>query len=180
MPRFDDTRHDRACAAVDYLSRPAERLVVEGYRSSLSGCAERDPKAWAAAWMLYQNELGEIDGRIAFDGLVGLIGTLGRCATCPLRFFRRDISHLCRDEGLLLALVAAAQHGDEQTGQIAAEALSCPAKCGELAMAAAEYGFRLRMVGRTLLPISASFTASIADKKAQPARDDRPVAATLH
>ncbi len=163
MPPFDEYRPGRACPAQSYLARPAERLVVEGYRGSLSGCASGGVGAWRIAWALYRDELGLTDGRIAFDGLLELIGTLGRCARCPLRFFNRNMHHLCRDEGLILALVASAQHGDDETGRIAAEALSCPLRCAELGLSAADYALRLRMVGRTLLPVTAEFTASLAD-----------------
>ncbi|MCP1198565.1 hypothetical protein [Notoacmeibacter sp. MSK16QG-6] len=180
MSRFDDSRSEPVCPAETYLARPAERLVVEGYRNSLSGCATGEVSAWRGAWSLYLEDLGETDGRIAFDGLVGIIGTLGRCARCPLRFFNSDIRHLCRDEGLLLALIAAAQHGDEQTGQIAAQALSCPLRCGELTISATDYALRLRMVGRTLLPVSAAMTASLAERGGPPSPLHRSTHRTLH
>lgn len=181
MSRFEDSRSEPVCPAETYLARPAERLVVEGYRNGLSGCATGDAAAWRGAWALYREELGVADGRIAFDGLIGLIGTLGRCARCPLRFFNSDMRHLCRDEGLLLALIAAAQHGDEQTGQIAAQALSCPLRCGELAMSATDYGLRLRMVGRTLLPVSAATATSLAGQSgAAPVRPRKSNYPTLH
>ncbi len=180
MSRFDDARSESACLAETYLARPAERLVVEGYRTGLSGCVGGDPSGWQVAWTLYRDELGAHGGRIAFDGLIGMIDALGRCARCPLRFFNSDMRHLCRDEGLLLALVAAAQHGDEQTGQIAAQALSCPLRCGELAMSATDYAMRLRMVGRTLLPVSAAMTASLAKTNGTSPRDRRSALPTLH
>ena len=176
MTGVEGGRSNCACPAEDYLARPAERLVVEGYRTSLAGCATGIPGAWRDTWTLYNGELGATDGRIAFEGLIEMIGTLGRCARCPLRFFNSDIAHLCRDECLILALVASAQHGDEQTGQIAAEALACPLRCGELSLAAADYALRLRMVGRTLLPITASFAASLA----APVNGGTPFLPTLH
>lgn len=182
MSRSLMSRSPGACPAANYLSRPAERLVLEGYRTGLSGCASGDVAGWRGAWDLYRGDLRHDDARIAFDGLIEMIGALGRCARCPLRFFNREIRHICRDEGLLLALVAASQHGDEQTGQIAAEALSCPMRCGELAVAAADYGLRLRMVGRTLLPVSAEFAAALASAGLQPAASmsDAPPSLALH
>ena len=165
------------CPAAEYLARKPERLVVEGYRNWLNGCAQGDAGAWDSAWNLYATELGSSEGRIALDGLAVFVNALGRCASCPLRFFPSKACHLCRDECLVLSLVAALQHGDDDAGRMSAEGLACSTRCVELTAAAGDYAMRLKMFGCTLLPIP---PLVVADFLAGPAQRSAAGPQTLH
>lgn len=165
------------CPAADYLARQPERLVVEGYRNWLNGFAQNDSRAWDSVWNLYAAELGISEGRIALDGLAAFVDALGRCASCPLRFFPSKACHLCRDECLVLSLVAALQHGDEDAGRMSAEGLACRTGCTEVTAAAGDYAMRLKMFGQTLLPIP---PLVVADFLAGPVRDGAAGHQTLH
>ncbi len=164
------------CPAADYLNRKAERLVVEGYRKCLTACAGSDPSAWDTAYDLYAGELGASEGRVVMDGLGRFVAALGRCATCPLRFFPSEACHLCRDECLVLSLVAALQHGDDDAGRMSAQGLACQTRCTELTAAASDYAMRLKVFGLTLLPIP---PLVVADFLAGPARESA-AGQTLH
>lgn len=166
------------CPAADYLNRKPEQLVVRGYRDWLQGCAGDDRWAWNTVGNLYAAELGEAEGRIALEGLAQFVMALGRCATCPLRFFPSETFHLCRDECLVLSLVAALQHGDEDAQRMSAEGLVCRSRCPELVAAAGDYAMRLKMFDCTLLPIPPLVVADFLDRR--PASEADSNRHTLH
>ena len=171
----DDPKDADACPAVRYLRREPENLVVNGYRSWILGLIEKDAAHWEQAWNAHARSLGSDAARIALDGLQELIRTLGACATCPLRFHKPDTGHLCRDECLILGLIAGLQHGDEDAAWQSATGLSCAAKCGQVMAASGTYAFSLKHADRVLLPVPA---AAIRDIELQSAQ--RSASTTLH
>lgn len=147
------------CRVRQYLSRLPERLVVSGYRSGLDACATGDGSSWAALRALYHARLGEADAGIAMAGLAGFIVALGRCAQCPLRYFPAPSCHLCRHECLVLSLIAALQHGDEDSAMTSARCLAGSRDCEQLLAAAGDYAMRLKILGCLLLPIPPNVVA---------------------
>lgn len=145
------------CPAASYVRRKPESLVIGGYRGIVECAINGETPAGEAAAKaiedLHRKYLGPAETRVVLDGLTSFIGTLSRCATCPLRAFPPTSSHLCRDECLVLALVAALQHGDEQACHLSAHALTCPARMGETIAAGGEYAMRMQMFGQVLLPV---------------------------
>lgn len=146
-----------SCLAAAYLARKPESLVVGGYRG-LVACALADDTvlgrdAVKQLEALHRRTLDRDETRVVLDGLSAFVGTLGRCATCPLRACSNSCQHLCRDECLVLALVAALQHGDEQVSISAASALSCPARHAEILGVAGDYAMRLKIFDQILLPV---------------------------
>lgn len=89
------------------------------------------------------------------SGLERLIGNLGACANCPLRFLCQGSKHLCRDECLILGLVSGLQNGDEEAALLSAQFLSSSSQAPELLSAAAEFAMTLKFAGQQLLPIHA-------------------------
>ena len=69
--------------AAAYFARPAERLVLEGYRHWTYGFATGDGVSWRSATDLYQDILGGYGSAAAVRALSGFVSTLGRCANCP-------------------------------------------------------------------------------------------------
>lgn len=168
---FDDDNDDLQgageCPAVRYLRREPENLVVNGYRSWILGLIERDAAHWEQAWNAHARSLGSESARIALDGLQELVRTLGVCATCPLRFHKPQTGHLCRDECLILGLIAGLQHGDEDTAWQSASGLSCAAKCSRLVAAGGTYAFSLKHADRVLLPVPANAIRDIEQQSVQ-------------
>lgn len=150
-----------SCEARQYLARPPEELVVWGYRHWLAGCVTGSLDCWNAAWSLYVARLGSRNGRMAIAGLSNFVGSLGRCANCPLRFFPSGTDCVCRDECLVLGLLAGIQCGDDDAQQCALAALACPLRRDELMAEAGEFALMLRSFGQTLLPIPAAAIADI-------------------
>jgi hypothetical protein len=136
-----------------YFERPAEKLVLEGYRHWTAGYDTGSVVPWEMAWALYSEILGDADARVALAELSHFIRTLGRCANCPLRAFPFGAHHICRDECLTLGLIAANQHQDFRSAELCLGGLACPARCGEMAEAARDFAAALSGFEQKLLPI---------------------------
>lgn len=152
-----DIQHnqDQECPASRILARQPESLVVGGYRGWLHFASERNAAHLREVRSDYVRHLGEHAGVAAMSGLERLIGNLGACANCPLRFLCQGSKHLCREECLMLGLVSGLQNGDEDAALLSAQFLSSPGQAPELLSAAAEFAMTLKFAGQQLLPIHA-------------------------
>jgi hypothetical protein len=150
-----------SCSAIHYLNRKPEHLVLEGYRAGLTACALQDDAAFQNVRHLFRDAAGVNDPRPLIGTCIDFIAALGRCAVCRLGFFPAGTAHLCRDEALVLALIAAMQHGDEEAGRKAAHALSCAYRAQMLAHTAGLFGIVLKGCGQTLLPVPADVVDGI-------------------
>lgn len=169
---------DRSMDAKAYLSRAPERLVLEGYRGWTWHVASRSPEPWDAVRGLYRAELAEhADG--VLEALGDFARTLGLCADCPLRMRCSGSHAMCRDEVMVLALVAAVQHGDHRAVESCLECVCRPPLEERVAGAAGLYALLLRSLDRVLLPIPLQVIEQI---KAASSSDgpDAPGNLTLH
>ncbi len=123
----------------DYFDRPPERLVLEGYRHWVAGIDNNSVVPWELAWNLYVGILGVDRAKPALAELAHFIRIVGRCATCPLMSFPSGAHHLCREECLTLGLISGAQHGDDIVVRKCLHAMTCPARCEPVAMAAGSF-----------------------------------------
>ncbi|AKI02193.1 hypothetical protein IMCC20628_03504 [Hoeflea sp. IMCC20628] len=149
------------CPAAAYLRRKPENLVVNGYRNWVAGLAHSDSRYWDAAWSAHASALGAIDGGHALDVMAALVRQLGACATCPLRFYKPGAGHLCRDECLVLGMVAGAQNGDEQAMVQSARMLTCTDACADVVDRASAYAAILLGHSHKLTPIPLSAIVDI-------------------
>lgn len=85
---------------------------------------------------------------------------------------------------MVLALIAALQHGDEEAAELSLVSLSCKSRCTEVAVAAGELAAILKSANHVLLPISISVMENILaiSRAAGHARnaEARPASPTLH
>ncbi|WP_370321534.1 hypothetical protein [Oricola sp.] len=162
-----------------YLARPAERLVLEGYRHWTCGFATGDGMSWRSATELYQDILGGHGSATAVQALSDFVSTLGRCATCPLKTFASGSSHICRDEVLVMGLIAGIQNDDEEATALCLSELSCETRCDEVALAAGAFALVLRGLDKHLIPIPASVLRDIL-ARSHPAWRDTQSNRTLH
>ena len=160
MARMEHDEHG-ICPAAAYLRQQPENLVVNGYRNWIAGLAHSDQRYWDAAWATHAKALGAIDGQIAVDAMASLVRQLGACATCPLRFYKPGAGHLCRDECLVLGMVAGAQHGDEDILVQSAKLLTCSDACFEVVEQASAYAAILLSHSQRLTPIPLSAIVDI-------------------
>lgn len=168
---------DQAAVARQYLRREPESLTVGGYRNWLSGIANNEPRYWRQVWHAHVSTLGPTVGSHAVQSLSSLVQCLGSCAVCPLRFLPPETDSLCRDECLLLGLISAIQHGDDESLHLSASALACARQGRDILAPAGQYAISLKCAGRVLLPVSAEAINDIARQQPGP---DTSVHSTLH
>lgn len=130
-----------------------ERLVLEGYRHWVAGVATAQRPDLKSIKNLYGDYLPTEHVQPALTALVHFIGALGVCSTCPLKTFQVGSGHLCKDEALVLALIAALQHGDEEAAELSLVSLTCTSQCAEVAVAAGQLACILKGANHILLPI---------------------------
>ncbi len=171
MTHFKTDHQDNGRAAVDYMNRPPENLVLNGYRGWLLHAAESDPCHLSEVWNLYCAQMSERNACFVMSGLEGLIRQLGICATCPLRFARPKTNYLCRDECLILGLIAGLQNSDEEAAFESASALTCAAKSNEVMISGGEFAMALKCAGQQLLPINAETIRWIVHERASLAKN---------
>ena len=135
------------------LERPAEKLVLEGYRHWANGYALRSIEPWEGAKKLFLSTLGVENGRRALSSLSNFISILGTCASCPLKTFPYGTHHLCNDEVLILGLISGIQYDDPTTIFLCLKHLSCETQCDKVAEAAGEFALELKTMNKLLLPI---------------------------
>ena len=157
--------------AAAYFARPAERLVLEGYRHWTLGVAMEDRRAWERAAELYRELLRGRGCESALQALSDFVSTLGRCATCPLKTFESGSSHICRDEVLVMGLIAGIQNHDDEAVSLCLTGLACETRCDEVALAAGSFALVLRGLDKTLLPIPARVVRDILGRSRSAWRD---------
>lgn len=138
---------------IGYFDRAPEKLVLEGYRRWVAGFQTGSVAPWEYAWALYCETLGAEEGRRAMAELGHFVRTLTTCAACPLRSFPFGSQHVCRDECLMLGLIAGMQHEDRDAIGLCVGALSCPARRSVVSSAAEGFASTLREMEQVLLPI---------------------------
>jgi len=143
-----------------YFTRPAERLVLEGYRQWSVGLETESAIPCEMAWDLYVATLGPADGQNALSELANYVKTLRNCASCPLRSFPFKSRHLCTEECLTMGLVSGLQH-DIDTVELCLNHLTCPRRCDEVAWAASGFATTLKCLGQVMLPIPSKVIADI-------------------
>lgn len=148
-----------------YLKRPAEMLVLQGYRQWMMGVITREASYLNDAWNLFAKTLGVKKARTAMDAMTHFVRTLGLCSTCPLKTFEPECDGLCRDECLVLGLISGLQYGDEEAVNFCLSGLSCPNRCDEVAFAAGVFALSLKASGFVLFPLPASVLSQTLDRK---------------
>jgi hypothetical protein len=144
-----------------YFERPPEKLVLEGYRCRTRGQVTRSTGPWTEAQLLYRGMLGDAAGEQAIIALARFVRTLGQCAACPLRMLRSGSPFICRDETLVLGLIAGLQNGDDPTVDFCLERLCCPQLCGEVSFAAGHFALTLKCHGKMMQPLAVHVLARI-------------------
>ena len=161
-----------------YLSRPAEQLVLEGYRGWTTSFINRSHEPLEETWNLYVMAFDGNHAQIAFDAFKRFIKTLGMCSGCPLKTHYSGSQNICRDEVMVLGLISALQHGDEEAAKLCLTHLACPSLCGDVENAACELAVTLRSLGQTLLPMPAHVIERLPEYDVHAFHDNK--SKTLH
>ncbi|WP_051630996.1 hypothetical protein [Afifella pfennigii] len=98
--------------ACGYLIRPAESLVVNGFRLWVGGYQEGEIERWNEAWNLFAERLGEDEARDAVSQLAHWVRAVFHWRIDPIRCFASGCPHIGRDECLAVSMIAACQNRD--------------------------------------------------------------------
>ncbi len=149
----------------DLLDRPAESLVVRGFRCWMAGYEFGDIDCWETAWREYSDVLGPRDARAVLSDLQFWIRTLREVSARPVSCFPHCCRHLCHDECMVLSLVSAHQRQDLGAARAAAHHLSGLHNGRELAAlidASGDFACALADAGQHLIPVNIAVVESIA------------------
>lgn len=160
-----DQRRERV-----YFDRPAEKLVIEGYRHWHAVEAFGHARHWQSAVRLYCELLGQGPGAHALAELARFVESLERCATCPLRSLPLGDGHINREEVLVVGLIAGLQHGDDAAVHTCLDALTCASRCDELEAAAGRFAMTLKASRHMLVPVPCPVIEDILYRALQPTR----------
>lgn len=136
-----------------YFERPPEKLVLDGYRHLIRGAALSSADHLTKAQLLYRGVLGDADGEKAIMALATFVRTLDQCAACPLNVYRPGSHRICRDETLVMAMIAGIQNADEPTVTFCLEKLCCRDLRDRAILAAGAFALTLKYMDQVMLPI---------------------------
>ena len=143
-----------------YLDRKGERLVVQGFRHWLSGYEFGDVACWEQAWSLFTDELGAVNAGALVTHLHFWVKAIRERAAEPVHCLTCQCRYLCRDECLCVGMIAALQHGDEESAALCASAL-VGGKADEVIAAARQFASLLIDNGARLLEVPPHVIVSI-------------------
>lgn len=163
-----DPRASELAAAVQPPSfREPERLVGLGFRAWLAGYQTGDIACWEQAWAIYSNALGPTQARPAVTDLACWVRAI-RNATCRrIEVYPGQCAGFCRDECMVIAMVAASQHGACPALRACAWALLESSTIDEVVEGAESLGATLRSCDRVLSPAAICQVAALCPLRPQ-------------
>ena len=152
-----------------YLDRRAERLVIEAWRRWSMGGPGGGVAGLERTAAFFSDELGPAEGQRLFLAFAAWLETVSAHRDAPAHASPVECPRLCRDECMVLAMIAAAQAADRDS-IIAATGRLVEPDGSDAAVAASQ---RLAAVlsggGYRLLPVPAAVVRDIADRPARAA-----------
>ncbi|MEM1198781.1 MAG: hypothetical protein AAGI06_05665 [Pseudomonadota bacterium] len=151
----------------DILARPAERLVVRGFRNWMAGYEHGDIQCWEQAWRDYSTLLGPRDGRLLLTELQYWVRILRQVTMREIQCLPHCCRYLAHDECMALSMISSHQHQDRGTAHAAAIYL-----CGQsgrdpldlLSDASSSFAAALSNTGHHLLPVPGEVIEDIAQR----------------
>lgn len=168
-----------AVGHIPYFERPPEKMVLQGFRFWTRGTVLRSTEPWTKAQLLYRGMLGDDEGERAIIALARFVSTLGQCATCPLKVFHSSSRFICRDETLVMGLIAGIQNCNELTVHFCLEKLCRRTLRDRTAMSAGAFALTLKALDHIMWPIPAHVVERIV-AKAQCTLLDEFTSGTIH
>lgn len=160
----------RGCGSLcRYLDRRAERLVIEGYRRWTMGGEFGSLGNFERTADFFMDELGSVEGRRLFLAFVRWLDAVHAFRDMPAHSSPVECPNLCRDECMVLAMVAAAQTEDREGVYAATRRLVEPEGVAPAVAAAEGFAAELAGCGHLLLPVPAAVVRDIADRPARSA-----------
>lgn len=143
--------HDAAPArVVPFPGRTPERLVGVGFRCWLSGFETGDISCWEDTWNAYRDVLGTDGAKPVVLGLSQFVRGVKASAARDIETYPATSRGFCRDECLVISIVAACQHGERSALCACASALVGSNDIGDTLSSAQNFAAELKAAGQTL------------------------------
>jgi hypothetical protein len=149
----------------DLFSLTPERLVVHGFRHIMAAQDLNDAACLERAWCDYIAAIGPGPTRRLMGELQYWTRVIRSRAERPMRYFPCACRHICHDECMAVAMVAAAQGNDRACTELAASRLLSTDDSHALTdlwMASSHFATALKLERLELFPVSAEIVTSIA------------------
>ena len=153
------------------LDRPAEKLVVTGFRCWMAGYELGDIECWEIAWTEFAKILGPRNARSSLSELQYWVRTLRHVTTRQITCFPYCCKNICKDECMALSLISAHQRQDRSAARAAAHYISGLNDCAnlrELVDASSSFAAALADAGQILVPVSLDLVERIAQHGSNP------------
>lgn len=147
-----------------YLDAKAERLLVQSLRLSLAGYIYEDCLCWEAVRALTVSEIGPAAGSRLVERVTPTAELLWQLRGSTLRVYPSACRCLSRDECMMIAATASAQHADDEAMDLAIGGLllkPAPQFSALLATGFRQIGEALDQSGARLLEVPADVVTSI-------------------
>jgi hypothetical protein len=149
----------------DFFNMVPERLVVFGFRNIMATHDLGDGNCLETVWREYMRCAGAGSARRLMGELQFWVRSIRQCTRRDLKYFPCLCRHICHDECMAVATIAAAQSIDRQLTIRAAEQLlgtNDLHPVSELWAASCHFGAALKQEGLALFPVTANVIDSIA------------------
>lgn len=164
--RADVFSNQTAEAPSRLLNRPAERLVVTGFRCWMAGYEYGSIECWEVAWNAFAADLGTSGARQAFGDLQYFVRSIRQASCRTIECFPYCCNCVCRDECMALSIISALQQGDRDLARTAAHYLTGAtqsASIDSVVDAAAQFAAALETAERRLVHVTPGVVETIAN-----------------
>ncbi len=144
------------CDTASLLDRPAERLVIKGFRCWVAGYEFGDIDCWETAWDIYLEILGSEQAKPVLSALQYWVRTLRLVSVRKVQCFPHCCNHLNHDERMTLSSISASQCDDPSSMRASLHHLSglnAGAELDLLTDAANGFSSALTNAGQFLMPV---------------------------
>jgi hypothetical protein len=148
----------------DIFSLTPERLVIYGFRNVMAAHDLNKAEYLERAWRDYIDALGTSPARRLLGELQYWTRTIRCHAAKSMHYFACRCPHICHDECMAVAMIAAAQCNDRRCTELAASHLLCCSDRDSLAeawLASSHFGTALKLENLELFPVTAQIVTSI-------------------
>jgi hypothetical protein len=150
IPRPSGTRDAEPARIVPFPGSTPERLVGLGFPCWLTGFETGDIASWEEAWNAYQDALGIDAAKTAVLGLSQYVRAVMASASRTIETYPPECRGFCRDECLVISMIAACQHDARKEMCTCAAALLGSNDIGDAVNAAQDFACVMKSVGQVL------------------------------
>lgn len=130
-----------------------EQVLLDGFRVWARALMTNDKRYFDETTALMSSFVGREFGTELSKHLDTYLVSLDSCRPSPLKMHARGCKYICRDEALMLALVAGVQNENETTIALCLDCLCC-SRCSVRILEAAEnLATYLKLIQKCLLPV---------------------------